>query len=597
MDLRTQHRALVMIRRISDYKRCTVPCIPTLPQKPACRPDAPLLQLFPRSTPEAQGISSAHIAGFLEELKNDNTLDPHSIMILRNGTVIAEGAFGAYDLRLWHITHSECKSITALAIGMLIDEEKLSLEDSVVKIFEKSAPILSLLTHKNLTVRHLLTMTSGIVFNEAGAVTETDWVRSFFESVMIPEPGKLFAYNSMNTYMLSAIVRQISGQGLMEYLQERLWEPLGITEIFWETCPKGIEKGGWGLYIRPEDIAKIGQLILHQGKWKGRQLISESFLSQAITSKMKTSKNLGDYNYGYQIWVGREQNVFLFNGMFSQNVIGFPDTGLLIVSNAGNDELFQQSHFFALVDRYFSKDFHPETVLPENPEASKHLLLLEADLCKPIPFETLPSKPDKTKLLRLPDGQLAGLPKLKTTLSGRTYLADEAESRSVSLLPLMTQAIQNNYGKGLKSLVFDLSDEEFTLVINESGESYRLPIGFDAPKRTDLSFHGEPYRVGVEGRFFTDEEGHLALDIRISFLEIANTRLLKISFFGGGIVVKWLELPGKTYLSNAMDAIMNEVKLYPFLQTVLSTMDNDFLWDRIRKILEPEITCRLQKPE
>ena len=171
---------------------------------------------------------------------------------------------------------------------------------------------------------------------------------------------------------------------------------------------------------------------------------------------------------------------------------------------------------------------------------------------------------------------------------------EEAESRAVSLLPLMTQAIQNNYGKGLKSLAFDFTNGELFLTVNEADESYRLPVGFGVPKRTDLSFHGEPYLAGITGRFATDEDGCLVLKVRISFLEIANTRILKIFFHGDAIVTQWSELPGRMYLFNALDAIMNEIKLYPFLQTVLSTMDAGFVRYKILKALEPEVTGKLQ---
>jgi CubicO group peptidase (beta-lactamase class C family) len=506
--------------------------------------------------------------------------------------VIAEGTFGAYDLHVWHITHSACKSITGLAIGMLIDEGKLDLEDSVPKVLEKIAPKLSLLTHKNLQVRHLLTMTSGIVFNEAGAVTETDWVKSYLESTMIPEPGEYFAYNSMNTYMLSVIIRQASGQGLMEYLQERLWGPLGITGVFWETCPKGIEKGGWGLYIRPEDLAKIGQLVLQKGCWKGKQLVSESWINQATAFQMKTSSHLGGYNYGYHIWVGRNQNSFLFNGMFGQNVVGFPDSGLLIVINAGNDELFQQSSFFTLVGQYFPQDYYPSKAISDNTAAYRRLQKLQGALRKP-----LPSKTDRRKACLMPDGQWAGRDKLCNLLSSKVYIMEESESRTIGLLPFMAQAIQNNYTKGLTSITFTQDREDFILTIRETDEEYRMPVGFDTPRISDLSFHGEPYRVGVKGCFCTDEDDHLVLKLRVSFLEIANTRLLKIFFTGDKIITKWSEYPGRPYLINAMTGIMSDMKLYPFLESVMAKTDKDLIRYKLNQIMEPEVTGRYVRKE
>lgn len=592
MDLRTHRNTLLLVRQIFDAKKSTNPCITTVPQKPACSAAAPVARRFPRTSPEAEGISSEYLYRFINDLRNDDTLDPHGIMILRNGSVITEGTFGAYDQNLWHITHSECKSITALAIGMLIEEGKLSLDDKIIKIFEKKLPMIALLTQKDLTVRHLLTMSSAVVFNEAGAVTETDWVRCFLESSLRSESGKRFEYNSMNSYMLAAIVHQVSGQGLMSYLRERLWEPLGIEDIYWETCPEGIEKGGWGLYIRPEDIAKIGQLVLQNGNWEGQQLVSASWIREAASFQITTPEHCGNYNYGYHFWVGRNQNVFLFNGMFGQNVLGFPGTGILIVSNAGNNELFQQSNFYKLIEQYFSGDYHPEDSLPGNPEAQGRLLELLDSLHRPLPAAPSPQNP-----MQFMGETYASTEELCGLLNGRTYIADEAKSSAVGLLPLLTQTVQNNYTKGLKELAFSFADGVFTVTIREADEKYQLPVGFDAAAKTDLSFHGEPYKVGVTGVFTTNEDGILVLKIRISFLEIANTRVIKIFFYGDTIVTKWLETPGKKYFTDGLAAIGSEIKLGFLLNTILGKADTDYIDFKINAVFEPEVTCRLLAKE
>ena len=590
MDLKTYRKALALLYHVFDQKTSTEPRIVTHSQKPLFDDSKPVLQPFMRISPESKGISSDYIAGFLEALQNDTTLDLHNIMILCDGAVITEGSFGAYNKNLWHITHSECKSITALAIGMLIDEGKLCLDDRITKIFEKRASVLSQITHKNLTIRHLLTMTSGIQFNEAGAVTEDDWVKCFFESSIRSEPGKQFSYNSMNTYILSAIVKQISGQGLMEYLRKRLWEPLGITEIFWECCPKGIEKGGWGLYIRPEDIAKIGQLVMQKGKWNDRQLVSEGWITQATTTKITTPASMGDYNYGYQIWTGREQNSFLFNGMFGQNLLGYPDTGLLIVSNAGNNELFQQSSFFNIVHKFFYSDFRSRDSLPDNHAAYKRLQMIQNNLGRISP----PKKANWLSNL-FDGGNRKVITELCTLCDGKTYIADEAVSATVGLLPVLAQVIQNNYTKGLKSIGFECKSGIFYLIVEEADNCFRLPVGFETPEYADLTFHGEPYKVGISGKFTTNEDDITVLKVRISFLEIANTRFLKIFFYQDKIITKWSESPGKEYITEALAALMSEVKSHPVVDTLVSKADNDFVLYKISKTLEPKVTAKLKQ--
>ncbi len=574
MDIVTQHNALKLFRQVFAHSTSISPRIATNPQKPPFQDDQPLLQPFPRTSPEAQGISSAHIAAFLTALQNDITLDMHSVLILRHGAVIAETGFGAYNPKIWHITHSQSKTITGLAIGMLIDEGKLHLEDKIIKIFEKRVPPLALLSHKTMTVRHLLTMSSGAVFNEAGAITEIDWVKSFLETGVLLGIGKLFNYNSMNTYMLSAIVHEVSGQSMMDYLQDRLWAPLGITNLFWETCPKGIEKGGWGLYIRPEDMAKIGQLILQEGRWGNRQIVSADWIREATTAHMTPLDVIGDFNYGYQIWVGRKYRSFLFNGLFGQNVIGFPDSGIMIVCNAGNDELFQQSNFFALVEKFFGGDFNGKSLLAKNRKASKQLMAVQTDL-KRASISTL--KPASWC----------------ASLDGKTFIAEATQAGAVGLLPLITQLLQNNFTRGLQSLKFECRNGEFFLNVIELDESYRLPIGFAAPKLAELTFHGEPYRVAVTGRLSTNEDDVPVLKIRVSFLEISNTRIIKIFFHDDFIVTQWLELPGRQCVVNAINVLKDGVRLFPFLESIITKVDNEYLRFKMNHILEPEVIARL----
>src|SRR5450756_1589632 len=205
MDITVQANALKLVGQLFDRKSSTQPIIPYLPQKTAFLNHVQQ-QPFPSASPESQGIPSAYLARFIEELQTDETLDLHTLMILKNGVIIAETRFGAYDPHTWTLSHSFCKSITGLAIGMLIDDGLLRLEDHLVDLFAKRSNVLSRLTQKNITVAHLLTMSSGVVFNEIGAITETDWVKTFLESGVRFEAGSEFAYNCMNSYLLSAIV-------------------------------------------------------------------------------------------------------------------------------------------------------------------------------------------------------------------------------------------------------------------------------------------------------------------------------------------------------------------------------------------------------
>lgn len=584
MGIIASGNTLLLVSRLLDRKKSVEPIIRTKAQKPPFGEKIPIEQPFLRGTPESVGIDSAYIADFLSELRHASALDLHNIIIAKDKKIICEASFGGYDREVWHVTHSECKSVTSLAVGMLIDEGKLSLDDKIVKIFEDEIPRLALVTHRHISVRHLLTMTSGVSFNETGAVTEEDWVRKYFESGLRSEPGKRFHYNSMNSYILSAIVKKVSGVGLCEYLEPRLFAPLGIKKYHWGRCPRGIEKGGWGLYILPEDILKIAELVLDGGVWNGRRLISKEYLDEATSLKVATPDAACMYGYGYHIWAGEGKSAgsFLFNGMFGQNVIGFKNKGILLLENAGNDEIFQQSSFFVIANKYFGADTGFPAKLKENGQSIRKLQKLERGLIGCARYSDLGffAKRRAEKRLAQKTGELCG----------KRFVPLEEEAASVGLLPLVTQAVQNNYTKGLKSLVFDRADGKFRLTVNESDESYVLPVGFFAPEYTDLVFHGEPYLVAVQGEFCENEDAVPVLKIRISFLEEASARTIKIFFFGDRTVAKFSENPGRGFIDVTLGALKTGAKGNPIAELIMSHADPEPVIGKLNALIEPTLT-------
>ena len=306
MNLTTASRTFQLLTRLLDTRSRTEPFLPPNGEKkplPLRLPQQP----FPRATPESQGISSDHIRRFLEELGRGGDLFMQDVLILRRGQVLCGASYDSQVLTAPKHTFSACKSVTALAVGLLVDDGILRLDDKVADLFEDLATAAVRRRLKNMSVEDLLTMRSSVLFGEAEAMSEADWVRAFLNSSLKGEPGAEFHYNSLNTYMLSAIVCRKTGKGLLAFLEERLFGPMGITDVLWEKCPMGIEKGGWGLYIRPEDMAKLGQLVLDNGNWKGRQLISREFIQAATAAHASPPPSLGDFDYGYQIWVGRKE--------------------------------------------------------------------------------------------------------------------------------------------------------------------------------------------------------------------------------------------------------------------------------------------------
>ena len=240
-----------------------------------------------RSLPEAEGVASSGILAFLAGAARNNH-EMHSLMMVRHGRVIAEGWWAPYGPQYNHTLYSMSKSFTSTAVGFAVAEGKLRVTDRVVSFFPQDRPDPVSESLAALRVQDLLTMSVGNEKEPTQAmVQEENWVKTFLASSITHPPGSTFMYNSGATYMLSAIVQQISGQKIIDYLKPRLFEPLAIEGMTWETCPRGINVGGWGLSIPTEGLAKFGQLYRQKGVWQGRQVLPASWVDEATTFKIQ----------------------------------------------------------------------------------------------------------------------------------------------------------------------------------------------------------------------------------------------------------------------------------------------------------------------
>ncbi len=293
---------------------------------------------LPRSTPEAQGISSERVLGFVDAV-NTSKHEFHSFMLLRHGHVVAEGWWHPYRPRAPHMLYSLSKSFTSTGIGFAVAEGRLTVNDPVIRFFPKEVPE-EISEHLSaLRVKDLLTMAVGHAQDSTGSLwAEENWVRKFLSLPIPNAPGSAFLYNSGATYMLSAIVQEVTGQQLLAYLQPRLFAPLGIEGVSWETCPRGINTGGWGLKIRTEGLAKFGQLYLQRGTWNGKQLLPASWVDEATSFKiqqpapdLERAKQTSDWHQGYcyQFWRCRH-NAYRGDGAFGQFLIVMPEQDVVV---------------------------------------------------------------------------------------------------------------------------------------------------------------------------------------------------------------------------------------------------------------------------
>ena len=581
------------------------------PQKPDFPFDAVYEQAFVRATPESQGISSDLFAALLRELDASKDTEMHHFMALRHGKVICECNFAPYPKGMWHITHSMCKSITGMAIGMLIEEEKLKLDENIYDIFPDHINAFSKIFRPVITVENLLTMTSGVTFNESGIVSGNDWLGSFLNASVNGKPGTEFQYNSLNTYVLSAIVTKRTGETLTEYLTPRLFGPLGITKYYWETCPKGITKGGWGLFLCAEDMAKLGQLYLQRGKWNGQQLVSEYWIEISTARHLKTQN--GTYGYGYQLWMEQRPGSFEYNGMLGQNVIIYPDMDMVLVTNAGNKEMFQDCIMLNIIRKYFPVNYHPADVLPESPlsygllkrlcgelengENNNRSTSLRGRWKRNVVSRRKHSDKKYSYRISAAVDRPSDHHSFMRAVSGRTYVM---EQQNIGIAPLFVQVFHNNMTDGISEISFTYDAGNFCVSFTEGEVIHKLPVGFGKAADGCVDLHGEHYLVATLGEFARDENDIPVLKLEVTFIEECVKRKAHIFFHeDNGIEIRWNETPGKKMILAGLSSITEELSGNFLYNSLLGdhNITTELLHRLMEQTIEPVVRGYLKRPE
>jgi len=305
---------------------------------------AEIIDLPRAETPDS--VASA-MENFFQRAAADS-LDIHSVMIVKDGKVIFSRWQSEGVDTVPHVLHSVSKTFTATAVGLAIADGKLKLTDKIIDFFPDKLPAEVSDNLKAMTVRDLLTMSCGHDEDPTGVIrnADQDWVAAFLAYPVKHQPGTFYCYNSLGTYVLSAIVQKVTGEKVLDYLTTRLFEPLHIDKPLWEESPQGINTGGWGLYLKTEDLAKMGQLLLQNGEWNGKQIIPVEWVSE-MSKKQVESVNPGTrledaeakgmtietsdwmQGYGYQMWRCRP-GCFRADGARGQYIIVVPDKNAVI---------------------------------------------------------------------------------------------------------------------------------------------------------------------------------------------------------------------------------------------------------------------------
>ncbi len=429
----------------------------------------PLVALdFETSTPEAQGISSQAILDFIDaaEAQVDAL---HSFMLLRHGKVVAQGWWAPYATDRPHMLYSLSKSFTSTAIGLAIAEDRLSLNDTVISFFPEETPANPSDNLKAMRIRDLLAMNSGHELDTANRIQNVQgktWVEAFLALPVEFKPGTHFVYNSGASFMLSAILQKVTGETVLDYLQPRLFKPLGIENATWESNPQGINFGGWGLKVKTEDIAKLGQLYLQKGMWNGKRILTEEWVKAASSRQSSNGSNPNsdwEQGYGYQFWRCRH-NAFRGDGAFGQYCIVMPEQDVVIAITSGLGNMQQPLN---LVWDILLPAMQNQP-LPENPQSAEQLQ-------------------EKLSGLMLRPVQGKATSELAEVVSGATFIFEENQ-------------------QGLQSVSIDFAENHSTVFVKNRMGDRTFTCAYNGWDKTTMPFMSiAPESVAVSGAWVTPD--------------------------------------------------------------------------------------------
>jgi hypothetical protein len=463
---------------------------------------------LPRSTPESEGVSSRDIIKFIDSSSKGKT-EFHSFILLRHGKVIAEAWWDPYKPYFKHTLYSCSKSFTATAIGFAINEKLIALDDKVIRFFPESLPDSVSVNLSKLTVKDVLMMSDGQEPDPSFLVAAKDsnWIKGFLATPLVHEPGTQFLYNSLGTYMLSAIIQKVTRQKTIDYLTERLFDPLGIKGADWETDWQGINTGGWGLRLKTEDMAKFAELFLQNGNWNGKQVIPESWVKEASTMKImqdpnaaQSKKDSSDWlqGYCYQMWRCRF-NAYRGDGAFGQFMIVMPDQDAALAITAETPDMQEEIN---LVWKYLLPALKNEK-LPEDRAGD---LILE----------------NKSKKLELPHppGNVASL---EGQLNGKQFSFD-----------------QNN--EKIQKMAFNFGKEDCDVNLQTAKGNYKISFGagkwklgktdFPGPSLTAQAIENNSmiFPAAIAGSYSWKDPETLELILR--YVESPHSEILTCHFLG-----------------------------------------------------------------
>lgn len=407
---------------------------------------------LPRVAPTSVGIEPKQFELLYDSLLTSDITELHHLMVVVDGKVAGEIHPAPFKAGDRHTLYSVSKTFTAVAVGLAIEDGLLSVEDELVKFFPQYAQYIS-----GVKIKDVLTMRSGFETKGGMRNSQLDWVDYYLSRPLATTPGTRYSYDSIETYLLSAVVQQVTGKDVLTLLNERVFFPMGIDDVEWEKCPKGIVTAGWGIYMTAEAQAMFGQLLLQKGSWKGQQLVSQEWIEEMMTVRVvRKASN----DYGYQIWLCEYPGAWRADGAYGQYIIVVPQRDMVVVLNQCSK----------------SKGW---------PERSNiwHTVVKNAKGC------SIEGEPDELENLAKFEAN-ASLPLLKgdaTNALAKKYNGKEYKLPKNKL--------------GWKSIKFHFEANKFTLdVVDAEDKKSAIAMGYDKWLMSELA--GYPhYSISAKGRF------------------------------------------------------------------------------------------------
>jgi len=410
------------------------------------------------STPEAQGIDSDKLAELLLAIREKN-IQVHSLLMIRNGYVVADATFYPYDGQTVHNVASVTKSVMTTLIGIAVDQGKLDLDDKVISFFPDRS-IANLDERKeDITVRHLGSMSSGLDCTAESdeltlqeMVASPDWVQFVLDRKVAWVPGEQFVYCSPAIHLLSPILQEATGMTTLDFARQYLFEPLGFGEVIWPRDPLGYYDGWADVSLHPHDMAKLGFLFLHKGQWDGKQIVSRRWVEEATRAQVATPA--GDVDpYGYGWWMVPDvEGVYRADGRGGQYIFVLPQWNMIVVTTGGGFEMDE------IGEQILASLSDFEEPLPANPAGVARLEAAVDAVLEP---------PDPT--------QVNSLPETAWDISGKLYIFDPnpAELQSAGL-------------------VFDGLSEASAFIEFSGRPQVSVPVGLDGVFRFSPGPDGRP---------------------------------------------------------------------------------------------------------